>query len=128
MGSYGIGVTRILAVLAESHHDDKGLKWPGNVAHYGVHVIAAGKDDQVWSVANALVAELDAQGLEVLFDDRMKVSPGVKFADAEIIGVPQIIIVGREAANGVVEVWDRRSGDRVEMPVADVQAHLVKNG
>lgn len=128
MGSYGIGVTRILAVLAESHHDEKGLMWPANVAPYGVHVIAAGKDDDVWSVAGALVEQLDAAGLEVLFDDRVKVSPGVKFADAEIIGVPHIVIVGRGAVNGIVELWDRRSGDRVEVPVAETLAQLVRNG
>jgi len=120
MGSYGIGVTRIMAVLAESHHDDKGLIWPENVAPYDVHVIAAGKDDEVWSVADALVGQFDAAGHDVLFDDRPKVSPGVKFADAEIIGVPKIVIVGRGAASGVVELWDRATGDRTEVAVTEV--------
>jgi prolyl-tRNA synthetase len=124
MGSYGIGVTRIMAVLAESHHDDKGLIWPENVAPYDVHVIAAGKDDEVWSVADTLVGQLDAAGHDVLFDDRPKVSPGVKFADAEIMGVPKIVIVGRGAANGVVELWDRRTGDRTEVAVNDVLGTL----
>ena len=124
MGSYGIGVTRIMAVLAESHHDDKGLMWPENVAPYQVHVIAAGKDDEVWSVADSLVEEFDAAGVDVLFDDRPKVSPGVKFADAEIIGVPKIVIVGRGAANGVVELWDRRSGERQEVAVAEARSTL----
>ena len=124
MGSYGIGVTRIMAVLAESHHDDKGLIWPENVAPYDVHVIAAGKDDEVWSVAGTLVGQLDAAGHDVLFDDRPKVSPGVKFADAEIMGVPKIVIVGRGAANGVVELWDRKTGDRTEVAGNDVLGTL----
>ena len=119
MGSYGIGVTRIMAVLAESHHDDKGLIWPENVAPYAVHVIAAGKDDVVWTVANTLVDRFDEAGIDVLFDDRPKVSPGVKFADAEIIGVPHIVIVGRGAADGVVELWDRKTGERTEVAVED---------
>lgn len=124
MGSYGIGVTRIMAVLAESHHDDKGLIWPDNVAPYDVHVIAAGKDDEVWSVAEGLVGQFDAAGHDVLFDDRPKVSPGVKFADAEIIGVPKIVIVGRGAAQGVVELWDRKTGDRSEVAANDVVTTL----
>ena len=128
MGSYGIGVTRIMAVLAESHHDEKGLMWPENVAPYHVHVIAAGKDDEVWSVADSLVSEFDAAGLDVLFDDRPKVSPGVKFADAEIMGVPKIVIVGRGAANGVVELWDRRSGERQEVAVAEARSTLFPEG
>jgi prolyl-tRNA synthetase len=128
MGSYGIGVTRIMAVLAESHHDDKGLIWPENVAPYDVHIIAAGKDDVVWSVADTLVGQFDAAGVDVLFDDRPKVSPGVKFADAEIIGVPKIVIVGRGAANGLVELWDRKTGDRSEVVVDDVVATLFPTG
>jgi len=128
MGSYGIGVTRIMAVLAESHHDDKGLIWPENVAPYDVHIIAAGKDDVVWSVADTLVGQFDAAGVDVLFDDRPKVSPGVKFADAEIIGVPKIVIVGRGAANGLVELWDRKTGDRREVVVDDVVATLFPTG
>ena len=124
MGSYGIGVTRILAVLAESHHDDKGLMWPDNVAPYDVHVIAAGKDDVVYEVADSLANALDRAGRDVLFDDRAKLSPGVKFADAEVLGVPRIVIVGRGAADGMVELWDRRSGSREEVPVADVLAKL----
>ena len=126
MGSYGIGVTRIMAVLAESHHDDKGLIWPENVAPFDVHVIAAGKEDVVAQVAEALVAELDAVGVDVLFDDRSKVSPGVKFADAEIIGVPHIVIVGRSAAEGAVELWDRRSGERTAVSVSEAVSTLAR--
>lgn len=124
MGSYGIGVTRIMAVLAESHHDDKGLIWPENVAPFDVHVIAAGKDDDVWNVAEGLVEQFDQAGRDVLFDDRPKVSPGVKFADAEIIGVPKIVIVGRGAAHGVVELWDRKTGDRSEVAANEVVTTL----
>ena len=124
MGSYGIGVTRIMAILAESHHDEKGLVWPETVAPYDVHVIAAGKDEVVWEAAHSLVAELDEAGLDVLFDDREKVSPGVKFADAEIIGVPRIVIVGRGAADGVVELWDRKTGNRENVAINQVQTSL----
>ena len=124
MGSYGIGVTRIMAAIAESNHDDKGLIWPSNVAPYGVHVIAAGREEVVYEVAESLVSALEAAGSDVLFDDRPKVSPGVKFGDAELLGVPQIVIVGRSAAEGIVELWDRRTGEREQVAVADVVAAL----
>jgi prolyl-tRNA synthetase len=120
MGSYGIGVTRLVGVLAEANHDDKGLIWPEEIAPFDVHVVAAGKDDVVFEVAGALAADLDAAGKAVLFDDRPKLSPGVKFADAEILGVPRIVIVGRGAAEGTVEYWDRRSGQRTEMALSEV--------
>lgn len=124
MGSYGIGVTRLVGVLAEANHDDKGLIWPDEVAPFDVHVVAAGKDDLVFEVAQELAELLDKAGKDVLFDDRPKLSPGVKFADAEILGVPHIVIVGRGAADGVVEYWNRRSGERIEMPLAEVLAAL----
>ena len=126
MGSYGIGVTRLVAVLAEANHDDKGLIWPEAVAPFDVHIVAAGKDEVVFDVAATLSATLEAAGHEVLYDDRPKLSPGVKFADAEILGVPRIVIVGRGAADGMVEYWDRRSGERTEMPLADVPGALVR--
>ncbi|HLP23191.1 MAG TPA: proline--tRNA ligase [Microbacteriaceae bacterium] len=122
MGSYGIGVTRILANIAELNNDDKGLIWPASVAPFDVHVVATGKDEVAYEVAEALCAELEAARLDVLFDDRAKLSPGVKFADAELIGVPKIVIVGRGASDGLVELWDRRSGERTEMSVADAIA------
>ena len=124
MGSYGIGVTRILAIIAEGHHDDKGLVWPASIAPFDVHVLATGKDDSVFQAAEAISAELEAAGLDVLYDDRPKVSPGVKFGDAELIGVPKIVIAGRGVADGVVEVWDRASGDRVNVPLDGVRAAL----
>jgi len=120
MGSYGIGVTRILAVIAENAHDDKGLIWPREVAPFDVQVVAAGRDDAAFSVAESLASELDAAGVDVLLDDRPKVSPGVKFGDAELLGVPLIVIVGRKAAEGIVEFWDRRTGDRVELRLDEV--------
>lgn len=125
MGSYGIGVTRILAALAELNNDDKGLVWPAAIAPFDVQVVATGRDAVVFEVAEALSAQLDAAGLDVLYDDRPKVSPGVKFGDAELIGVPQIVIVGRSAAEGQVELWDRRSGEREVVPVAEVAARLT---
>jgi len=122
MGSYGIGVTRILAIIAEEHNDEKGLAWPASIAPFDVHVVATGKDPAVFEAAEGVVAELEASGCDVLFDDRPKLSPGVKFADAELIGVPRIVIVGRGVADGEVEVWDRASGERTTVPLADVVA------
>ncbi|QTX05110.1 proline--tRNA ligase [Agromyces archimandritae] len=124
MGSYGIGVTRILAIIAEDHHDDKGLVWPASVAPFDVHVVATGKDQAAFDAAEVIVAELEAAGREVLFDDRPKLSPGVKFADAELLGVPKIVIAGRGVADGVVEVWDRATGERTQVPLDGVVAAL----
>lgn len=124
MGSYGIGVTRILAIIAENNNDDKGLIWPASVSPFDVHVVAAGREPVVFEVAEELTAALEGAGLDVLLDDRPKVSPGVKFGDAELIGVPKIVIVGRSAADGVVELWDRRTGERTQLPVADAVAAL----
>lgn len=124
MGSYGIGVTRILAIIAELHNDEKGLVWPPAVAPFDVHVLATGKDAAAFEAAERIVADLEASGLEVLFDDRPKLSPGVKFADAELIGVPRIVIAGRGVADGVVEVWDRASGERTSVPIDGVREAL----
>lgn len=124
MGSYGIGVTRILAIIAELNSDEKGLVWPAAVAPFDVHVLATGKDQAAFDAAERIVAELEASGREVLYDDRPKLSPGVKFADAELIGVPKIVIAGRGVADGVVELWDRASGDRVQLPIDGVVAAL----
>jgi prolyl-tRNA synthetase len=124
MGSYGIGVTRILAIIAELHNDEKGLIWPPSVAPFDVHVVATGKDAAAFDAAERIVADLEAAGLEVLYDDRPKLSPGVKFADAELIGVPKIVIAGRGVADGVVEVWDRASGERTTVAIDGVLAAL----
>ena len=125
MGSYGIGVTRIMAVIAESNNDEKGLIWPANVSPFDVHVIAAGREDVVYEVAEKLVADLESAGSDVLFDDRPKVSPGVKFGDAELLGVPVIVIVGRDAAEGRVELWNRRTGERTPTAVDDIAAAVA---
>lgn len=120
MGSYGVGVSRAVAALAEEYHDDIGLVWPKSVAPADVHLVATGKDQEVFTVAERLAAQMAADGLEVLFDDRRKVSPGVKFTDAELIGVGTIVVVGKGLATGVVEVRDRRTGSRSEVAVDDV--------
>nr|WP_218886493.1 proline--tRNA ligase [Kineococcus aurantiacus] len=119
MGSYGIGVTRAMACVAEGNHDDKGLVWPRALAPADVHVVATGKDAAVFETAERIAAELQAQGVEVLYDDRPKVSPGVKFKDAELIGVPTVLVVGKGLAEGTVELKDRRSGDSEQVPVAE---------
>ncbi|MEV7965061.1 proline--tRNA ligase [Sphaerisporangium sp. NPDC088356] len=118
MGSYGVGVSRAVAVLAEQKHDELGLVWPREVAPADVHVVGTGKDNQV-EVALRLAEELEAKGLRVLVDDRAGVSPGVKFKDAELLGVPTILIVGRGLAQGVVELRDRRTGVKEEVPLAE---------
>lgn len=120
MGSYGIGVTRALAALAEAHHDDAGLAWPAHVAPAHVHVVATGKDAAVLAAADDVATRLSERGVEVLFDDRPKVSPGVKFADAELLGVPLVVVVGRGLADGVVEVRPRTGGESEQVAVADV--------
>ncbi|MCP2169632.1 proline--tRNA ligase [Goodfellowiella coeruleoviolacea] len=125
MGSYGIGVSRVVAAVAEQHHDDLGLVWPRSIAPADVHVVIAGKDEALRSGAEQLAADLDAAGLTVLLDDRTA-SPGVKFADAELIGVPTIVVVGRGLAKGLVEVKDRLSGERTEVPVEQAVAHLTE--
>ena len=125
MGSYGIGVTRMMAVIAESNNDAKGLIWPKNVAPFDVHVVAAGKDSVVMEIAETLVLSLESRGLDVLFDDRPKVSPGVKFGDAELLGVPIIVIVGRDAADGNVELWNRATGERTTVGIEELGAALA---
>jgi prolyl-tRNA synthetase len=123
MGSYGIGVSRLVGAIAEQSHDAQGLIWPREVAPADVHVVIAGKDPTVDAVGERLAAELDASGLRVILDDR-PATPGVKFADAELIGVPTILVVGRGLSSGVVEVKDRATGERTEVPVDGVVAHL----
>ncbi|GEL17824.1 proline--tRNA ligase [Pseudonocardia asaccharolytica DSM 44247 = NBRC 16224] len=125
MGSYGIGVSRLVAAIAEQSHDEFGLVWPRSVAPFDVHVVIAGKNEEITAGGEQLVRELDAAGLRVLLDDR-KVSPGVKFADAELLGVPTIVVVGRGLANGLVEVKDRATGERSEIPRATAVAHLTR--
>ena len=115
MGSYGIGVSRAVAAVAEQHHDDKGLVWPREVSPADVHIVATGKEDTPFETAEAIARELDQSGVRVLIDDRRGVSPGVKFNDAELIGVPTIVVVGKRLADGLVELRDRASGDSVDV-------------
>ncbi len=124
MGSYGIGVTRLVAVLAEANRDDKGLIWPAAVSPADVYVVAAGKDEAVYEAAERLAAEFEAAGKSVILDDRAKVSPGVKFGDAELIGVPQIVIVGKGLETGEVDLWNRRTGERRSVKVESALAEL----
>jgi len=126
MGSYGIGVTRILAIIAELNNDDKGLIWPASVAPFDVQVVAAGRDQIAFDVAEDIANQLEAARLDVLYDDRVKVSPGVKFGDAELVGVPKIVVVGRGAADGQVELWDRSTGARESLSAADAVARLTR--
>lgn len=125
MGSYGVGVTRAVAALAESNHDDKGLIWPRTVAPADVHVVAVGRGEEIFETAERIAAELEAAGLDVILDDRPKVSPGVKFGDAELLGVPTIVAVGRGLVDGVVEIKDRRSGVAENVAVDAAVTYVV---
>ncbi|MET9491895.1 proline--tRNA ligase [Nocardia sp. NPDC006630] len=124
MGSYGVGVSRMMAVIAEQMHDEKGLRWPREVAPYDVHVVIANKDDGAREGAEQIVAELNSQGLEVLFDDR-KASPGVKFKDAELLGMPLVVVIGRGWAEGKLELRDRFAGTSDELPAESAVASIV---
>ena len=117
MGSYGIGVSRVMAALAESTSDEKGLSWPAHIAPFDVHVLATGKGEEIFTTARDLATQLDAAGLDVLYDDRPKMSAGVKFADSELIGIPITLVVGRGLTDGVVEIRTRATGERHEVPV-----------
>ncbi|MFD4667122.1 proline--tRNA ligase [Streptomyces halstedii] len=127
MGSYGIGVSRAVAALAEQTADDKGLCWPREIAPADVHVVAAGKALQT-ELALGVSEKLAAAGVRVIVDDRAGVSPGVKFTDAELIGVPKILVAGRRSAEGVLELKDRRTGEREELTVEDAVARLTAQG
>ena len=125
MGSYGIGVSRVLAALAETNHDEHGLAWPVHLAPYHVQVLATGKDEAVFEAATTIASELDGLGYDVLFDDRRKVSAGVKFADSELLGMPYIVVVGRDLAkDGTVEIRNRRSGERISVSAEQAVAQL----
>jgi prolyl-tRNA synthetase len=126
MGSYGLGVSRAVAAVAEQHYDDKGLVWPREVAPADIHIVATGKDDAPFDTAEAIAAGAILQGLRVLIDDRRGVSPGVKFKDSELIGIPTIVVVGKRLADGVVELRDRASGDSVDVAVGDIVERLVE--
>ncbi|MDF1602762.1 proline--tRNA ligase [Nocardioides sp. YIM 152315] len=126
MGSYGIGPSRAVAAIAEGTLDELGLAWPRAVAPADVHLVATGKDEQVFAAAERIAHELDARGVEVLYDDRPKVSPGVKFKDAELLGVPTIVVVGKGLADGTIEVKDRASGAREDVAADHLVDHVVR--
>jgi prolyl-tRNA synthetase len=124
MGCYGIGLSRAVAAVAEQHHDDRGLVWPASIAPADVHVVAAGKDGQV-EAALTLAATLSRAGLRVLVDDRPNVSAGVKFTDAELIGISRCVVVGRRLSEGYAEVRDRRTQERKEVALVDVSGVIT---
>ncbi len=126
MGSYGIGVSRAVAAIAEQTYDELGLCWPSEIAPADVHIVATGKEDQPFDVAEQIAKDLEAKGLEVLLDDRREASAGVKFKDAELIGIPKIIIVGKSLADGKVEIRDRKSSSKQEVVLADVVKTIVQ--
>ncbi|MGO1600689.1 MAG: His/Gly/Thr/Pro-type tRNA ligase C-terminal domain-containing protein, partial [Brachybacterium sp.] len=125
MGSYGIGVTRAVAAVAELYHDEKGLAWPRQLAPADVHIVATGKGQEIFGEAERIATELEARGLEVLYDDRPKVSPGVKFKDSELLGMPTSVVVGRSLAQGVVELRDRASGEIREVSPQEIVDAVV---
>jgi prolyl-tRNA synthetase len=125
MGSYGIGVSRAVAAIAEQSYDELGLCWPSEIAPADVHIVATGKEDQPFDVAEQIGKDLEAKGLEVLLDDRRDASAGVKFKDAELIGIPKIIIVGKSLVDGKVEIRDRKSSAKQEVALADVVKTIV---
>ena len=118
MGSYGIGVTRAVAAIAEQTYDEIGLSWPVELAPAKVHIVATGKEDLPFDTAEKIAAELEAAGVSVMLDDRRGTSPGVKFKDAELIGNPVIVVVGKSLEQGNVEVRVRKSGDKQEVALA----------
>ena len=129
MGSYGIGVSRAVAAIAEQNHDEIGLCWPREIAPADVHIVATGRDDLPFDTAESLARECEALGLRVMFDDRRDASPGVKFKDAELIGIPFIVIVGKALADGKIELRYRKSGEKFEIAVdgaaAEINARLA---
>ena len=125
MGSYGIGVSRAVAAIAEQTHDELGLCWPREVAPADLHIVATGKDDLPFDTAEKLATELEAQGMRVMLDDRRDASPGVKFKDAELIGIPFIIIVGKALAEGKVELRNRRTGEKSEVLLTEALSQII---
>ena len=116
MGCYGIGVSRILSAAVEQNHDDRGITWPVAIAPFEVVVISIARDEAGAAVAEDLYTQLRGRGVDVVIDDR-KLRPGVKFNDADLIGYPLQITVGRDAAEGIVEVKVRAAGERQNMPI-----------
>jgi prolyl-tRNA synthetase len=125
MGSYGIGVSRAVAAIAEQSYDEIGLSWPVEVAPAKVHIVATGKEDAIFDAAEKIATELESRGISVMFDDRRGTSPGVKFKDAELIGIPVIVVVGKALEEGNVEIRVRKSGDKSEVAVASAVGSIA---
>jgi prolyl-tRNA synthetase len=125
MGSYGIGVSRAVAVVAEQWHDEKGLVWPREIAPADIHIVATGKEDLAFDTAEKFAVELEKVGIRVLYDDRRGVSPGVKFNDSELIGVPTIAVVGKGLADGIVEIRDRKTGLQRTVAIDEFVSQVV---
>ena len=125
MGSYGIGVSRAVAAIAEQSHDEIGLSWPIEIAPAQVHIVATGKDDQPFNVAEELAKNIESSGKTVMLDDRRDASPGVKFKDAELIGNPIIVIVGKALVDGKVELRIRKSGEKREVALENALAEVL---
>jgi prolyl-tRNA synthetase len=124
MGSYGVGISRAVAAVAEGTCDESGLAWPRALAPFDVQIVIAGKDAAAADAAVDLARSLDQAGIAVLLDER-KASPGVKFADAEIMGMPTIVVVGKGIADGTIEVRDRATGRRDDVAVADAPGVIM---
>jgi prolyl-tRNA synthetase len=124
MGSYGIGVSRAVAAIIEQNHDEQGIVWPETVAPISVQLVAAGKEDSIFAEAEKIAQSLDKEGIAVMFDDRKSVSPGVKFNDAELLGIPWIVVVGKKLSEGLVEVKNRKTGERQDIAVSKIVSHL----
>ena len=124
MGSYGIGVSRAVAAIIEQNHDEQGIVWPETVAPISVQLVAAGKEDSIFAEAEKIAQSLDQEGIAVMFDERKSVSPGVKFNDAELLGMPWIVVVGKKLAEGLVEVKNRKTGERQDVAVTKIVSHL----
>ncbi|NUT41312.1 MAG: proline--tRNA ligase [Thermoactinospora sp.] len=124
MGSYGVGVSRAVAVIAEQWHDELGLVWPREVAPADVHIVGTGKENQV-DKALEIAAALEARGVRVLVDDRPSVSPGVKFKDSELLGLPTVLVIGRGLSQGVAELRDRASGEKQEIPIDEAVERIA---
>ena len=131
MGSYGIGVSRAVAAIAEQTHDEIGLNWPREIAPADIHIVATGKEDEVFKAALTLAQDLEENGLRVMFDDRREASAGVKFKDAELIGIPFIVIVGKALAEGKVEFRVRNTGEKTEIEllkaVTDITTRVLNS-
>lgn len=125
MGSYGIGVSRAVAAIAEQTHDEIGLSWPVEIAPAKVHIVATGKEDEIFQAALDLGTQLEAIGISVMLDDRRDPSAGVKFKDAELIGNPIIVVVGKALASGNVEVRVRKSGEKSEVALGDAVSTIT---